>query len=443
MNFVVSSRRIMRLLVLLAALFVLPGLLAACSKEDSASAPEPQPGAVLPAAEAAQPGASSGIGASAAAPTATPFLPQGDLVLWHSWAGPDAEALTAILTDMKAAYPLVNVDTLYVSPNDLPQAFADAVAANGGPDLAVTENWWINDMVAANVIRPLDDLVRPGQTETFFPAALASFQRDGFLYALPATYELVALYQNTALAAAGTAPATTDDLLAQARATPEMGLGLYASLYHLWWGFPAYGAVLFDADGKVVLDRGDGAAGFLAWIKALDGVEGSFVDTDYGMLLDRFSKGEFAYFVDGPWAAPELRAALGANLAVVPLPAGPAGAAAPWLSAEGVILNPSLGPEKAQLAFFLASILTDTDSGSRFAAGGRLPANQSAALPDDPLVRGFALQAATAQPAPPFGEMESVWGYGGDMLVKVLGGSMEPAEAVRETAALINEEIGK
>jgi hypothetical protein len=39
--------------------------------------------------------------------------------------------------------------------------------------------------------------------------------------------------------------------------------------------------------------------------------------------------------------------------------------------------------------------------------------------------------------------MDVVWGYGGDMLVKVLGGSMEPAAVVQETAALINEETGK
>jgi hypothetical protein len=39
--------------------------------------------------------------------------------------------------------------------------------------------------------------------------------------------------------------------------------------------------------------------------------------------------------------------------------------------------------------------------------------------------------------------MEQVWGYGGDMLIKVLGGSVEPIPAARETAALINDVTGK
>ena len=64
------------------------------------------------------------------------------------------------------------------------------------------------------------------------------------------------------------------------------------------------------------------------------------------MLLDRFTKGEFAYFVDGPWAAAQLSAALGDDLMVIPLPAGPAGPAQPWLYSDGVFVNPghAIGP---------------------------------------------------------------------------------------------------
>ena len=43
---------------------------------------------------------------------------------------------------------------------------------------------------------------------------------------------------------------------------------------------------------------------------------------------------------------------------------------------------------------------------------------------------------------PTVSEMDEVWGYGGDMLVKVLAGA-DPANTVRETTALINEANGK
>ena len=36
-------------------------------------------------------------------------------------------------------------------------------------------------------------------------------------------------------------------------------------------------------------------------------------------------------------------------------------------------------------------------------------------------------------------EMDEVWGYGGDMLVKVLSADMDPTAAVAETTALVND----
>ncbi len=436
------------LLLSLLAMALLALLLGGCDQDRPDPTPAPaSPSAPAdgsaPAVDAA--GSAGAPGAQPAAsptPAPTPFTPQGDLVLWHSWAGPDADALTQILTQLKQDAPLLNVETLYIAPNDLPQAYADAVAAGGGPDVAVTENWWISNMVGANVVRPLDDLLQPGQSEQFYIASLANFSRNGTLYALPATYQLVSLFQNTAVTT-GTVPATTGAMLEQALASPANGLGMYANLFHVWWGFPAHGARLFDDSGRVILDQGNGARAYLQWLKEMGAAPGSYVDSDYGMLMDRFKKGEFGYFVDGPWATAELRAALGDSLAVVPLPAGPNGPAQPWLQGEGVILNPALDAQRAPLAFYLASILTSPAGAARFAEGGALPANQRAQLPADPVLRGFMAQAATAQPAPAQPEMDQVWGYGGDMLIKVLKGEVEPIQAARETAALINDVTGK
>ncbi len=52
-------------------------------------------------------------------------------------------------------------------------------------------------------------------------------------------------------------------------------------------------------------------------------------------------------------------------------------------------------------------------------------------------------QAATAQPLPLAPEMQAVWGYGGDMLLKVVTGGADPTQVVAETTTLINEANGK
>ena len=379
-----------------------------------------------------------------AAASPTPDSPRGNLVVWHSWAGQDADALAAILDGFAARYPGVAVDTLYVAYNDLPQSYADAVALDAGPDLIFAPNWWLSDLVSANATQPLDQLLTAADLEGIWPAALDNLRVGGALHALPVSVDLAGLYVNTDLLPAAGIPATTADWLAAVQTDPAAGSGLYLNLYHLYWGIPAYGGQLMDADGTVIVDATSGAADFLTWLQSMSQSQGNYVDLDYGMLLDRFKKGEFPYFVDGPWAAPELTAALGDALTVAPLPAGPAGPAQPWLSADGVVLNPTLETDQQALALLLMREMTSPAAGTAWAQiAGRIPNRVAVELGESAILAGFAAQAATAQSMPARPEMDAVWGYAGDMLVKVINGVMEPGEAVTEAAALINDQNGK
>ncbi|HHY58755.1 MAG TPA: extracellular solute-binding protein [Chloroflexi bacterium] len=427
--------------VILIGLFVM--LLAAC--EETPPANEAGNVAATPAVDASTT-TTGGVPAPSLLPTATPTPTPlaGRIVLWHSWAEGDGDALAAILAAYQQAEPGVTVDTLFVAYPDLAQAYADAVLAGSGPDLVLAPNWWLGDLASAGVLQPLDNLLPPEARDSYWPAALGNFVWQGQLYGLPTNYELVSLFVNRALADPAALPPTLDGWLAQAQQAPTLGIGLYNNLYHLAWGLSAYGARLFDENGVAVVDQGGDAAGYLTWLRTLSETPGSYVDPDYGMLLDRFKKGEFAYFVDGPWAIEELRAVFGDNLAVTPLPAGPAGPAQPWLSADGVLMNPNLAPEQQKIALSFARFLTTAESGALIAGlGKRLPAARNTALGDDPLLTGFAQQALNAQPMPALPEMSQAWGYGGDMFVKVVDGDADPAATVRETAALINDANGK
>lgn len=410
------------------------------------TAPAPAEGTAQPAAESAD--AADAAGQAASTPTVvlppTPAQPvAGKIVFWHSWAGADGDALAAMLLALQEAYPNLQVDTLFVAYNDLPQSYAEAVQAGGGPDLVLTSNWWLGDMVAAEVVQPLDDLLPAETLSNYWPATLDSLRWEGKLYGLPTNFELISLFYNRALIDEDQLPTTTEELLTLAQANPQQGIGLYATLYHLYWGFPAYGAQLFDDNGQVILDRGTGAADFLTWLDALNAVNGSFVDEDYSMLLDRFKKGEYAFLVDGPWSIADLQGALGDNLAITQLPAGPVGPAQPWISADGLFINPSVTPEQQRLALVAAQHFTSAESGLRLAERAqRLPANRTVQI-NDPLLQGFMQQATAAQALPMIPEMEEVWGYGGDLLLRILAGEEAPAQVVVETSTLINEANGK
>ncbi len=385
-------------------------------------------------------GSTAESASSASQQVLTPEQIDGRVVLWHSWSGADGDALAAILTEFQERYPNLTVDTLFVAYDELPQTYADAAAAGGGPDLVFASNWWLRDLVDVGSVQPLDELIDSSTLERFWPAAIDNLRVDGLLYGLPVNVDLVALYVNQGLIAPQAIPLTTDDWLALAAKNPEAGAGLYTDLYHLYWGIPAFGGALMDEEGRVVLDGNAGAADFLTWLQEMDRTQGNFVDQDYGMLLDRFKKGEYPFFVDGPWAAAELREVMGDDLVVTTLPAGPAGPAQPWLSADGLFVNPVVDVEQQQRALLLADYVTNAESGQKWAAiGRRLPANRDAETGDDPILNGFLQQAANAQAMPTNPEMAEVWGYGGDMLLKVLDADMDPTAVVAETTALVND----
>ncbi len=433
-----SKLGVSQLIFILLCLFVSLGL-SACQPDATPTPLPPSTSSVPTATREAVLRPLTPEATPASTPSPTPEPTGGTVILWHSWTGADADALGQILSAFQAANPDIQVETLFVGYNRLAQAFADAVYSGGGPDLILAPSWWLGELVESEVLAPLDTLMDPAMMARFQPAALDNMRYAGKLYGLPIHVDLISLYYNRTLIANEMLPATTDDLLALAQADPRQGAGLYAIFYHMSWGIPAYGGRLFDETGRMVLDETPATADFLGWLVAMNKTPGVFVDSDYGMLIDRFKKGEFAFFLDGTWSLVELQGALGDALDVTLIPAGPAGPARPWLSADGVLFNPHSSPAQQRMALVLADHLTSAESGTTLAeVASRLPANVNAQI-DNPLLLKFLAQATNAQPEPHNPEIAAVWGYAGDMLMKVLGGVMSPAEAVREATALINE----
>lgn len=386
--------------------------------------------------------------ASATRPTAgaqpLPPVEGGSLELWHSWAGRDGDALAVLLDRFQQVNPHIRVQTRFVDYGDLARIYTEAVNADRGPDMLLAPGWWLRELASAKLLLPLEDWITPRERGAFISAAIANLTLDGTLYGLPTNYELVALYYNKRLIDQKDLPRNTDELVRLAQAAPSQGIGIYTNFYHLFWGIPAYGGVLFDQDGRVILETSNATADFLAWLLRAQPTPGIFAALDYGMLMERFKKEEFALFIDGPWSIPELRERFGADLAVAALPAGPTGPARPWLSADGVFLNPAATQNQRRLALALARHLTDAESASTLArVAGRLPANKNADLGGDPLFSGFMQQGNTALPLPHQKELEEVWGYANEMIAQTLNSAATPHQAVLQAASLINEANGK
>jgi maltose-binding protein MalE len=128
----------------------------------------------------------------------------------------------------------------------------------------------------------------------------------------------------------------------------------------------------------------------------------------------------------------------------VPLPGGPVAPAQPWLYSDGLFVNPAVTPEQQTIALNVALFMSSDQAATVLATiGGLLPASRNADLSATPLLQGFAQQAANATAMPTTPEMNNVWSYGGDMIIKALTGVAEPPAIVAETTTLINEANGK
>ena len=68
---------------------------------------------------------------------------------------------------------------------------------------------------------------------------------------------------------------------------------------------------------------------------------------------------------------------------------------------------------------------------------GHIPSNPNAQV-DDPFIAAFMKQAASASYFPNEPEMGAVWTPAGDMIIKVIEGKAEPADAVAEACRIID-----
>ena len=432
-----------RWVALVAVTLTLISISAACGRDDP---PPRDPADQSSDSATSLPAATAVAGEALPAPAATPVPtpPSGAITVWHSWALRDGDALDAILKDLSGQYPTLNVDTLFVAQDDLLQSYGQAVADGSGPDVVLAPNWWLNDLRTLGAVRPLDEEMFAGATTELWTAALNNVSIDGQLYGVPTNYETVALYYNRALVQEDALPQSLDELYTAAKENPLLGIGIYANPFHVSWGFPAFGSELFSDYGHAIFDQSPGAARFLQWLADVDALEGSYVDSDYGMLVDRFKRGEFAFLVDGPWAAEDLTGALGQDLGVAAMPPGPDGPSKPWLYADAVYVNPELEADQVELAGVFIEHLTSSGSGERLASiASRLPANREADLAVNPWLPGFAAQAANAVAMPQGAHMDAFWRYGGDMILKALAGVDEMQSIVAEAAALTNDTTGK
>lgn len=408
-------------------------------------------------------------GTSALAPTEGPVASapaRTVLILWHAWPQPEERALAAIVERYNRATLGVQV-VLQSRPSvSLLADLSSAVAAGGGPHLAIIPGHTLGGLAEAGSLLPIDGLVPKGELERLLPAAVGAAQvrsaTGATLYGVPLTFDTLALYYNKAYFT-GDPPADTDELLRVARGItdtgsdpPFWGLAYNLSLDRTIGYLYAFGGRVFDDSGAVALglDGRTGAEAWLNWLLALREDARILASLDGVAVDSALMTQQAAMTVDWAHAVRSYSAIWPGSLGVAPLPhlAGSGSAPQPYVQSDVLVLNARLGAQAEQpAAVAFARYLISEPVQRELLRAGRQPVllsldlgEEDVAVPLDlrAAAQAFRAQAEGGLPMPNSrSAAEVVWPMLTDMQGSALRRLLTPEQAVDGADAALRARI--
>ncbi len=295
---------------------------------------------------------------------------------------------------------------------------------------------WLLPLAEQDALADLGPLMDAAFFQRFVPQAVESIRVDGVPLAAPLFIDAPALYYNRSLV--GDPAATLADLLVQSDAGSPVALD--AAFVPTYWGVPAFGGKLFDAERRVLLDQG-GFADWLSWLRAArddHGVDLLFDDT---LARRSFAQGESAYFVGGSRHIADLQTLLGPeNLGITTLPAGPAASGAPFLDVSGLAVAANLPITTRAAASDFIRYATDAERQTLLMNRANVaPANVAAKVADASRISVFLRQVQSATVMPNTRAMETLLAAGDAAYEEVLLEDGDPATVVSELVQRVNK----
>jgi arabinogalactan oligomer/maltooligosaccharide transport system substrate-binding protein len=387
-------------------------------------------------APASQPPAASSTPAASTGPASL----TGEVTLWHSYGsgGGETGALNTVLEKVRAANPDLTIEVVEQPFDQIFNKWRTDVAAGGGADMFIAPNDSLGQDAREESIADLDEfLAGNAALDGYLPVSIDGSKVDGKFFMVPESLKAVAFwYDKSSLP---NPPTTSDALLAGVK-DGSIKVGINQGVYHQFGWTGAFGGTLMDDTGHCTADDG-GFADAFAYIKELKDA-GAMVTPDGNALKTAFQTKAINAIIDGPWQTADFRTALGDDLAVAPIPAGPSGKANPFTGTDGWYINPNLDPDQMELAVNVALQMTSPDSMQVFVDdAGHVPANPDVKI-TDPITQGFADAAAAGLPRPQNAQFNNWWGPFGDALNKVVDGGEDAATAVSNACKLMDEARG-
>jgi arabinogalactan oligomer / maltooligosaccharide transport system substrate-binding protein len=353
------------------------------------------------------------------------------VTIWHSWSPAETQTLEDVIRDFQSIYPNIKFVLMYVPLDELQAKYDRSAYLGNGPSILLGPADWGPAYYDKGLVADLSNIAPAEFLATLNPAALNEARYRGALIGLPyAIRSGVVMYRNKTILPV--APATFDDLIAQAKAATHAGtVGAY-----LEWSF-FYSAAHLDGLGAQLMDQnGDptfNTALGVEWLKLLTAFkQAGPIEFNGNRDLDTFKSGKAGIIIDGTWNKTQLAKAIGAqNLAIDPWPAYREGHLAGYLQTDNIYLSTNVDGEQRYAALQFMGFFLAREVQSIMIRAGHIPAVMDIQV-DDPLMQQemLALKGAVAYPIQP--EVRAYWDPLQAAMLSVVNDNADPLSALQK-----------
>ena len=368
---------------------------------------------------------------------------QGRLLVWHFLGDMETELFDDILDKYTQLHPKVKIVSEYVPAAQISEQFIQQAQSGLGPDLMISNSYDLPLLIEAGILQQLNDY-NP-DLSIYLPVAIEDISYQNKFYGLPFTLITQVLCYNTKKVTQP--PTTLSGLIEEARAGRRVGLT--SNFFATFWGVQIFGGKQFDAQGRMILDRG-GFAEWLEWLKQAQNEPDFILSEDHSSLRKAFVEEKLAYYVCKSNEIDNLKAALGeGKLGVALLPGEADRPAGPILEGRALVFNRASSPAGMKLALDLAQFLTNVEQQTRIVLETEavISVNNQVRIDQrlSPITAVLLAQSKTSVADPldyHFLAEKTYRKYGNLFYKRVLEGEMEASQAAAELTQKTNRALG-
>ncbi|MEW8979650.1 MAG: maltose ABC transporter substrate-binding protein [Symbiobacterium sp.] len=370
----------------------------------------------------------------------TPSKEPVELTVWSHLTTPEVEVVQQVADEWAAKTG--NKVTVLEDQTGF-QEYAAAATAGQGPDIMYGlphDN--LGPFWKAGLLEPVPDGVINDSDYEQVTINAVSF--EGQKFAVPISYEAVALFYNKALVSEP--PTEWDDFLALAQ---EKGFMYKVKDFYFTYGFIAgSGGYVFKDKGGGNLDPNDvglASEGAIAGLQLLSDFVNKYhlmpSDVDDNMAKAEFQANNIAFYLSGSWDVKGFEDA-GVDFGIAPMPKMPSGQPfTPFVGVQCAFV--SADSKHKEEAWDLVKYLQENVPDKLVSVGNRIPAQKSmaSALESNKYLPGFAESAKNGHPMPNIPEMSAVWTPAANMIDLVVTQQATPEQAAQQAVQAINEAV--